>query len=145
VLFRSALPRQIVVDIFINTHGSPPAFHAGGLVAGPQVEAPALLTAHQGLYVSPPGPEERDVRVLTGEYVLSRAGVRTLGLDALRAADQGQAAAGPSDGPARVEHHFHIDSLVRVDGSLIADQAALGALAERIGQEMDWQTRGRTG
>ncbi len=139
-----ALPKRVEIEIVLTKTGTVPTFHQGGLVAGPVLSPPL---AHSGMYLAPPGPEERDVRVLTGEYVLSRAGVRTLGLAALRAADQGRSAAAPvqvaeSKG---VENHYHIESMIRVDGSLIADETALSEFADRIGRELDWQAQGRTG
>ncbi|MBW1713251.1 MAG: hypothetical protein JRJ59_08920 [Deltaproteobacteria bacterium] len=146
----AALPRQVSIDVVVNTIGHVPTFHQGGLVAGPQIGSylgtASLVKAHTGAYFPPPRPEERDVRVLTGEYVLSRAGVRTLGLAALKAADSGRLPGGTA-GQAqavRVENHYHFGSLVQVEGSLVADQASLTEFAERISREIDWQTRGRT-
>jgi len=138
-----ALPKQVIIEIILKKSGSIPKFHQGGFIAGPALSPPL---AHGGMYISPPGPEERDVRVLTGEYILSRKGVRNLGLAALRAADKGRsgddtAAAGQ---PAKIENHYHIDTLVRVGGSMVADEATLIDFAERIGRELDWQAQGRT-
>ena len=131
----NAVPRRIDVAINVSQDGRITNIDAGGaLTAG-------IPTAHGGAYLSGPGPEERDVRVLSGEYVLSRLGVQTLGLDRLRQADRGIEGAGG----AAVENHFHYDSVVRIDGSVIADDDAVGRLAERIGRELDWQAGGRTG
>ncbi len=139
-----SLPRKIEIAIVLTRTGTLPKFHGGGLVSGPALSPPL---AHAGMYLAPPGPEERDVRVLSGEYILSRAGVRTLGLAALQAADRGRQPAGPAPArePAGIENHYHFDSLVRVDGSLVADEAALQEFADRIGRELDWQDQGRTG
>jgi hypothetical protein len=139
-----SLPRKVEIEIVLKQTGSLPKFHAGGFVAGPALSPPL---AHGGMYVAPPGPEERDVRVLTGEYILSRSGVRNLGLAALRAADRGGSANGPDQAgqPARIENHYHLDSMIKVGGSLVADEASLSEFAERIGQELDWQAQGRTG
>lgn len=132
----NAVPRQVEIDISINQNEQTPNIRSGG------IEAVHLPTAHEGAYFSGPGPEERDVRVLSGEYVLSRLGVQTLGLDRLRRADQG--IEGPGGG-AVVENHYHYDSVVRIDGSVIADDDVVSRLAERIGRELDWQAGGRTG
>lgn len=132
----NAVPRQVEVEINVNQNGQKPNISRGGVAV---VDLP---TAHEGAYFSGPGPEERDVRVLSGEYVLSRLGVQTLGLDRLRRADRG--IEGPGGG-AVVENHYHYDSVVRIDGSVITDDDAVGRLAERIGRELDWQAGGRTG
>ena len=139
-----ALPRRIEIEIALVKSGTLPIFHQGGLVAGPALSPPL---AHSGMYLTSPGPEERDIRVLSGEYVLSRTGVSTLGLAALRAADQGLSTTGsaPATGVNSIENHYHIESMIRVDGSLIADEAAFSEFADRIGRELDWQAQGRTG
>ena len=138
-----SLPRHVKIEIELIKTGTLPIFHKGGLVAGPALSPPL---AHNGMYVSPPGPEERDVRVLTGEYILSRSGVRALGLATLRAADRGSAPETQAvAGAAGIENHYHFDSMIRVDGSLVADERVLEDFADRIRRELDWQAQGRTG
>ncbi len=126
------LPERVDVDVFINTHGLIPSFHQGGLIAGPP------FTAHGGAYFSPPNPEERDVRVLSGEYVLSRLGVGTLGLDVLQAADQGRTVNGQSLNINQNHYHINVD----VQGVSIDDPYVMDQLAEKVSEAIDYQQRG---
>ena len=139
-----ALPRRVEIEIVL-IKSRDPAHLPPGRAGGRAVLSPPL--AHSGMYLTSPGPEERDIRVLSGEYVLSRTGVSTLGLAALRAADQGLSPTNSAQavGANSIENHYHIESMIRVDGSLIADEAALSEFADRIGRELDWQAQGRTG